>query len=73
MQYTKFLTLVATIHFSPFTGEWFTELLFIHGFFRDKKARFVHSHIHLAITGECFTLSLHSHEYIHSIHSNSGH
>ena len=26
-----------------------------------------------AITGECFTHLLHSHEYIHSIHANSGH
>ena len=29
--------------------------------------------IHLAITGECFTHSLHSNEYIHSIHANRGH
>ena len=49
-------SLVATIHFSPFTGEWFTDILFIHGFFfRSKKARSVHSHIHLAITRECCT------------------
>ena len=34
---------------------------------------FVHSHSHLAISGECFTHSLHSREYIHSIHANSGH
>ena len=37
--------------------------------FRNKKARFVHSHIHLAITGECFTHSLHSRECIHSLHA----
>ena len=43
------------------------------GFFHSQKARFVHSHIHLAITGECFIHSLHSREYIHSIHANSDH
>ena len=43
------------------------------GFFRNKKARFVNSHIHLAITGESFTHSLLSHEYILSILANSGH
>ena len=38
------------------------------GFVRNKKAHFVHSHIHLPIKGECFTHSLHSRECIHSIH-----
>ena len=42
-------------------------------FVRSKEASFRHSHIHLIITGECFTHSLHSREYIHSIHANSGH
>ena len=66
-------SLAAPIHFSPLTGKWFTGFLFIHGFFfRSKKARFVHSQIHLAITGECFTYSLHSRKYIHAIHANSG-
>ena len=69
-----YLNLVATIQISPLTGGWFTDLLFIHRFFfRIKKARFAHSHIHLAITGEFFNYSLHSREYIHSIHANSGH
>ena len=27
--------LVATINFSPFTGEWFTDFLFIHGLFSE--------------------------------------
>ena len=40
-------------------------------FFRGKKARFVHSHIHLAITGDCFTHPLHSREYIHSTHAST--
>ena len=43
------------------------------GFFRSKKAPFVHSHVHLAITGERFTHSLQAREYIHSIHAKSGH
>ena len=30
----------ATIHFSLFTGEWFTDLLFIHGFFPQKDGSF---------------------------------
>ena len=46
-----------------FAGKWFTDFLFIQGFFHNKKARFVHSHIHLVITGECLTYSLHSREY----------
>ena len=61
---------MATIHFSPFAGEWFTDFLFIHGVFHSKKARFVYSHNHWAITDECFTHSLHSREYIHSIHAD---
>ena len=52
------------IHVCPLTGECFTDFLFIHSFFRNKKARLIHSHIHLAITGECFTHSPHSREYI---------
>ena len=40
---------VATIHFSPFTGEWFTSsFTFV---FCSKRSHFVHSHIHVAITG----------------------
>ena len=59
------VTLVGTVHFSPFTGEWFTDFpLHSRDFFRSKKARFDNSHIHLAITGECFPHSLHSREYI---------
>ena len=56
--------LVAAIRCSPFTrriipANGFTDFLFIHGFFiRNKKARFVHSRSHLAITGEFFTHSL---------------
>ena len=34
--------------------------------FHNKKARSVHSHIHLAITGDCFTHSLLSHDYSRS-------
>ena len=42
----SFRTLVATIHFSPFTGEWFTDFLFSHRFFlQQEEARVVHSHI----------------------------
>ena len=63
--------LVATIHSSPFMGECFTDFLFIHGFFSLPKQ--AHSHIHLAIMGECFTHSFHAREYIHSIHASSGH
>ena len=37
------------------------------------QARFVHAHIHLAITGQCFAHSLHSREYSHSGHANNGH
>ena len=32
--------LVATIHFSPFTGEWFTDFLFAHGFFLQQEGSF---------------------------------
>ena len=60
-----------SVHFCPFKGECLADFLFIHGFFtgswRSKKALLVHSRIHLAITGNCFTHSLHSHEYLHSI------
>ena len=31
---------VATIHFSPFTGEWFTDFLFIHGSFPQQEGSF---------------------------------
>ena len=55
-------TLMATIHFSPFMGEWFIDFLFNHGIFRSKKEHFVHSYIHLAITGESSTHSFHSRE-----------
>ena len=44
--------------------ERFTDFLLNHGFFRSKKARFVHSHLHEAITGKCSTHSLHSRGYI---------
>ena len=61
---------MATIHRSPFTGEWFTDFLSVHGFSATK--RLVLS-FH-TITGECFTQSLHSHvQFIHPIHANSGH
>ena len=33
-------TLVATIHFSPSTGEWFTDCLFIHGLFPQQEGSF---------------------------------
>ena len=57
--------LAATTRFSPFTGKWFTDFLFIHVFFVcNRNARFVHSHVRLIITGDCFTPSLHSREYI---------
>ena len=43
--------LVASIRFCLFTGACFTYFFFIHGFCCNKKARFVHSHTHLAILG----------------------
>ena len=36
---------MATSHFSPFTGECFTDFSLFTVSFRNKKARFVHSHI----------------------------
>ena len=40
--------------------------------FRNKKVHcFGHSLLHLAITGECLTHLLHSHEYIHFTHANT--
>ena len=51
-----------------FTGDCFTDFLLIHGFFFcSKKAHFVHSQVHLAITGESFAHSLQSHVDMHSI------
>ena len=44
------------------TSEWMTDFLLIHGFFCNKKARFVDSHTHLVITGDSVTHSLHSRE-----------
>ena len=55
--------LVATIHFSPFAGKWFTCSSSLTGFIRSEKARFVHSHIHLPITGDASLL--------HSTHANT--
>ena len=48
--------------------------LFFHGFFSatSRLVLSIHS-LHLAITGESFTHSLYSREYIHTIHSNNGH
>ena len=59
-------TLVAHIHFFR---SWANASLISSSFAGSfpKKARLVHSHIHWAITGKCFTHSLHSCEYIHSI------
>ena len=51
------------VHVSPFTGEWFNYFLFIQGLFAAaRRLAFVHSHLHLPITGEC--------SLIHSIHAN---
>ena len=59
------VTLLATIHFSPFTGKCFTDnLTHLHSrFFCSKKARFFHSHAHLVNTRADASL-------IHSIHAN---
>ena len=58
-RHSLLLHLVAQIHFCSFTSECFTNVLFIHGFScRSRRLVFTNSHIHLAITGECFTHSL---------------
>ena len=43
------------------------------GVFAIDSSSFLEFFWHLAITGECFTRLLHSREYIHSIHTSSGH
>ena len=59
------VTLVATIHFSPFTGVWFTDFLFIHGLFLQHEG--------------CWALSIHrftwqsraNASHIHSVNANT--
>ena len=54
-------------------GRWGWDRVGILNLLFSNKAGFVHSHVHLAIKGECFTHSLRSCKYIHSIHASMGH
>ena len=66
---TELQTMVVA-HIASFLRSWATASLISSPFkfpCRSKKACFVHSRIHLAITGECFTYLFHSCLYSHAI------
>ena len=63
---TTFLHRVSNLHMVLWDLGSQTSFSFT-GFLRNKKVSFVHSHIHLVITSECFIPSLHSCKHIHPI------